>query len=145
MDDPPKPPRLLDRVREAIRVRQYSIRTEEAYVHWARRFILFHNKKHPAAMGADEVNAFLTHLAAEAHVSSSTQNQALSAISSIQNQALSASGFRCQAHPRRRPAIILRGRTLRATKSPCRNAAGSPAGAYFRSGVRGDLAARPSC
>jgi len=80
MDEPPKPPRLLDRLREAIRVRQYSIRTEEAYVHWARRFILFHNKKHPAAMGADEVNAFLTYLAAEANVSSSTQGQALSAI-----------------------------------------------------------------
>lgn len=66
MDEPQKPPRLLDRLRDAIRVRHYSIRTEEAYVQWARRFILFHNKKHPAAMGADEVNAFLTHLAAEA-------------------------------------------------------------------------------
>ncbi|HUP62645.1 MAG TPA: integron integrase [Thermoanaerobaculia bacterium] len=80
MDEPPKPPRLLDRLRDAIRVRQYSIRTEEAYVQWARRFIFFHNKKHPAAMGADEVNAFLTHLAANEQVSSSTQGQALSAI-----------------------------------------------------------------
>src|SRR5688572_19636245 len=80
MDEPAKPPRPLERLRDAIRVRQYSIRTEEAYVHWARRFILFHNKKHPAAMGADEVNAFLTHLAAVEQVSSSTQGQALSAI-----------------------------------------------------------------
>lgn len=80
MDEPPKPPRLLDRLREAIRVRQYSVRTEEAYVQWARRYILFHNKRHPAAMGADEVNAFLTDLVSEQNVSSSTQGQALSAI-----------------------------------------------------------------
>ena len=66
MEEPPKPPRLLDRVKNAIRVRQYSIRTEEAYMHWTRRFILFHNKRHPSSMGAEEVNAFLTHLAAHA-------------------------------------------------------------------------------
>ena len=78
--DTPQPPRLLDRLRDAIRVRQYSIRTEEAYVHWARRFILFHRKRHPSSMGADEVNAFLTHLAVNDNVSASTQGQALSAI-----------------------------------------------------------------
>jgi hypothetical protein len=80
MDAAPQPPRLLDRMRDAIRVRQYSIRTEEAYVHWARRFILFHHKRHPSSMGADEVNAFLTHLAVNDNVSASTQGQALSAI-----------------------------------------------------------------
>jgi integron integrase len=74
------PPRLLDRVRLAIRARHYSIRTEEAYVAWVRRFILFHGKRHPKEMGQDEVNAFLSHLATEVHVSSSTQNQALAAI-----------------------------------------------------------------
>ncbi|MDP9191378.1 MAG: integron integrase [Acidobacteriota bacterium] len=74
------PPRLLDRVREAIRTRHYSRRTEEAYVGWIRRFILHHNKKHPAAMGADEVNAFLSHLAVAGNVSASTQAQALSAL-----------------------------------------------------------------
>jgi len=58
-----KRPRLLDRLRQAIRVRHDSIRTEEAYVQWARRFILFHNKRHPSSMGAEEVNTFLTHLA----------------------------------------------------------------------------------
>src|SRR5512132_1252314 len=73
-------PKLLDRVRMAVRARHYSIRTEEAYVTWARRYILFHGKKHPSAMGAEEINAFLTHLAVERHVSASTQNQALSAI-----------------------------------------------------------------
>ena len=63
-----------------IRTRHYSIRTEEAYVTWARRYILFHKKKHPSAMGAEEINAFLTHLAVERNVSASTQNQALSAL-----------------------------------------------------------------
>ncbi len=56
-------PRLLDRLREAIRVRHYSIRTEATYVDWVRRFILFHAKRHPRDMGAAEVSAFLTHLA----------------------------------------------------------------------------------
>jgi len=73
-------PRLLDRLREAIRVRHYSIRTEDAYVQWVRRFILFHDKRHPSTMGASEVEAFLSHLAVDKHVSASTQNQALSAI-----------------------------------------------------------------
>src|SRR5712692_1034398 len=80
MEEGTRPPRLLDRLREAIRVRHYSIRTEESYVGWARRFILFHNKSHPSSMGAVEVNAFLTHLAVNDNVSASTQNQALSAI-----------------------------------------------------------------
>ncbi|MGA7950305.1 MAG: site-specific integrase, partial [Thiobacillaceae bacterium] len=66
-------PKLLDRLRAEIRVRRYSIRTEETYVDWARRFILFHGKRHPKAMGADQVTAFLTHLAAERKVSASTQ------------------------------------------------------------------------
>ncbi len=73
-------PRLLPRVRGALRARHYSIRTEETYVGWIKRFILFHNKRHPAAMGADEVNAFLSSLAIDRHVSAATQNQALSAI-----------------------------------------------------------------
>ena len=74
------PPKLLEQVRMAVRVRHYSERTAEAYVMWARRYILFHGKKHPGAMGAEEVNAFLTHLAVEQNVSASTQNQALSAL-----------------------------------------------------------------
>jgi integron integrase len=76
----PSPPKLLDRVRHAIRVRHYSIRTEEAYVAWIRRYILFHGKRHPSSMGAEEVNAFLTHLAVDGEVSASTQGQALSAL-----------------------------------------------------------------
>jgi integron integrase len=76
----PRPPRLLDRVREAIRSRHYSRRTEKAYVHWIRRFIFFHDKRHPAEMGAAEVTAFLTSLAVQDKVAASTQNQALSAL-----------------------------------------------------------------
>ena len=63
---PPGPPRLLDRVREAIRARHYSLRTEEAYVGWIRRYILFHNKRHPLEMAEPEINAFVTHLASRA-------------------------------------------------------------------------------
>src|SRR3989454_3569569 len=77
---PPPRPRLLDRVREAIRARHYSRRTEKAYVHWIRRFIFFHDKRHPADMGAPEVTRFLSSLAVEGKVAASTQNQALSAL-----------------------------------------------------------------
>ena len=76
----PDRPKLLDQVRVAIRTRHYSRRTEEMYVHWIRRFILFHGKKHPSLMGADEVNGFLSNLAVEGKVSASTQNQALCAL-----------------------------------------------------------------
>jgi integrase len=72
--------KLLDRMRALLRTRHYSIRTEDAYVQWARRYILFHGKKHPSAMGAAEINAFLSHLAVERNVSASTQMQALCAI-----------------------------------------------------------------
>ena len=73
-------PKLLDQVRERIRFKHYSIRTERAYVQWIRRFILFHRKRHPSMMGAPEVEAFLTHLATNGDVAASTQNQAFSAL-----------------------------------------------------------------
>ena len=73
-------PRLLDQVRSALRVRHYSHRTEESYVGWIRRFILHHGKRHPREMGAEEVVAFLSHLAEPGRVAASTQNQALAAI-----------------------------------------------------------------
>lgn len=76
----PEPPRLLEQFRQSLRVRNYSLRTEEAYLDWARRFILFHGKRHPKDMGAPEVQAFLTHLAVERKVSPSTQNQAKAAL-----------------------------------------------------------------
>ena len=67
--------KLLDQVRDIIRLKHYSIRTEEAYVNWIRRYILFHNKRHPREMGSGEIEAFLTHLAVNEHVAASTQNQ----------------------------------------------------------------------
>jgi len=73
-------PRLMDQVRHALRVHHYSLRTEQAYIQWIRRFIFFHNKRHPREMGADEIASFLSHLAVDKHVSASTQNQALSAL-----------------------------------------------------------------
>ena len=80
VDDVPNPARLLDRVRDKIRLRHYSIRTEQAYVDWIKRFILFHGKRHPESLGAPEVEAFLTNLAVEHNVASSTQNLAKSSI-----------------------------------------------------------------
>ncbi len=76
----PKPKKLLDRVRDALRTQHYSYRTEQSYVQWIRRYILYHNKRHPAQMGLPEIEAYITHLAVEEHVAASTQNQALSAI-----------------------------------------------------------------
>ncbi len=73
-------PKLLDQVREAIRVRHYSLRTEEAYIHWVERFILFHERRHPREMGEAEIAQFLSALAVDRHVSASTQNQALCAL-----------------------------------------------------------------
>ena len=73
-------PRLLDQVRDSLRRRRYSLRTEKVYIHWIRRFILFHGKRHPREMGVDEIIAFLNHLARAGRVSASTQNQALSAL-----------------------------------------------------------------
>lgn len=78
--DGTSPPKLLDQVRARIRVKHYSIRTEDQYVHWIRRFIFFHGKRHPREMGASEVEAFLSDLAVNGRVAASTQNQALSAL-----------------------------------------------------------------
>jgi len=76
----PPPPKLLDQVRDRLRVKHYSIRTETQYLQWIKRFILFHDKRHPREMGVVEVEAFLTHLAVAGRVAAATQNQALSAL-----------------------------------------------------------------
>jgi hypothetical protein len=73
-------PKLMDQLHEALQSRHYSRRTEQAYCHWVRRFIFFHNVRHPAEMAEPESNAFLTHPAAKEKVSASTQHQALSAL-----------------------------------------------------------------
>jgi integron integrase len=72
--------KLLDQVREQLRLKHYSYRTEETYLHWIKRFILFHKKRHPNEMGDDEIRAFLIHLAEKEQVATSTQNQAFSAL-----------------------------------------------------------------
>lgn len=76
----PKPRKLLDQVRDALHLKHYSIRTEQAYVNWIKRFILFHHKRHPRDMGVSEVEVFLSYLAGDERVAASTQNQALSAL-----------------------------------------------------------------
>lgn len=76
----PRPRKLLDQVRDAVRLKHYSYSTEKTYVYWIRRFILFHNKRHPNEMGTPEITQFLTHLAVVERVAASTQNQALNAL-----------------------------------------------------------------
>ena len=85
MDDKPK---LLDQVRQQIRLRNYSIRTERVYAEWIKRFMRFHAYRHPAEMGAAEIEAYLTHLAVKRDVSASTQNQALAALLFLYKQVL---------------------------------------------------------
>ena len=107
------PPKLLDQVRDRIRVKHYSIRTETQYVQWIKRFILFHGKRHPQEMGAAEVEAFLTHLAVDGQVSASTQNQALSALLFLYKEVLAIDlpwlGNVVRAkQPKRLPVVLTR-------------------------------------
>lgn len=111
---PPEKPRLLDRVREAIRMRHYSPRTEQAYLHWIRRYIFFHKLRHPAEMAAPELNAFLSHLALKESVSASTQTQALSALIFLYRHVLGRDiglleGVVRAKRPSRVPVVLTRG------------------------------------
>ncbi len=104
-------PRLLDLVRGVLLRKHYSIRTEQSYVDWIRRFILFHGKRHPAQMGKQEVTAFLTHLAVRRDVAASTQNQALSAILFLYRDVLELDlgwieGFERPKRPARLPVVL---------------------------------------
>ncbi len=106
-------PRLLERVHEAIRRRYYSPRTEEAYVHWMRRYILFNGRRHPDSLGEAEVTAFLNHLAAERRVAAATQNQALSAILFLYREVLGRElawldGVQRPTRPPRLPVVLTR-------------------------------------
>ena len=107
------PPRLMDSVRAAIRVRHYSFRTEKAYVDWIRRFILFNRKRHPRDMGGPEVAAFLNHLASDRRVSSATQAQALAALLFLYKRVINVDlpwiGDVVRAHrPKRLPTVLTR-------------------------------------
>jgi integron integrase len=117
-----KPPtRLLDQVREQIRLRHYSIRTEQAYVSWIKRYILFHDKKHPKDMDKAEIEAFLTYLAKDLNVSSSTQNQAFNALLFLYNQVLHKSlddkinAIRAKK-PRRLPTVMTNEEAMKVVK-----------------------------
>lgn len=112
-----KPKKLLDQVRDAIRRKHYAYRTEETYVSWIRQYILFHNKRHPQEMGAAEIEAFLTYLAQERHVSASTQNQALSAILFLYREVLHISISNLEItwanKPKRLPTVLSQEETRR--------------------------------
>lgn len=104
-------PRLYDCIVEALRVRHYSRRTEEPYVHWIRRYIEFHQHQHPRGLAEDDVNRFLTHLAVEQHVAASTQNQALSAILFLYEHVLAQPLDRIEGvvrarRPKRLPVVL---------------------------------------
>ena len=110
----PQPPRLLDRVRLAIRARHYSPKTEEAYVAWIKRYIFFHGKRHPQEMGAEEVTRFLSSLALRDRVSASTQNQALSAVLFLYQEVLQQKlpwldGIVRAKRPIRLPVVLTQG------------------------------------
>ncbi len=110
---PAAKPKLLDQLRQAIRALHYSIKTEEAYVHWARRYILFHGKRHPAEMGEAEVNQFLTDLAVSRRVAASTQNQALAALLFLYEKVLRRPLDRLEGvvrakRPKRLPVVLCR-------------------------------------
>jgi integrase len=109
----PAKPRLLDQVRQEIRIRHYSCRTEKAYVHWIRRFIFFHNKRHPLEMGEHEIGQFLSGLATDRRVSASTQNQALNALLFLYKEVLHkqigiVDGVLRAKRPHRLPVVLTR-------------------------------------
>ncbi len=108
-----QPPKLLDQVRDRIRVKHYSIRTETQYVQWVKRFILFNEKKHPREMGSAEVEAFLTHLAVDGNVAAATQNQALSALLCLYKEVLEVDlpwldNVTRAKRPQRMPVVLTR-------------------------------------
>ena len=108
---PQERPRLIDAVRNAIRRKHYSLRTEETYVHWIKRYIHFHGRRHPREMGAAEAVAFLNHLAVNRDVAAATQNQALSALLFLYKEVLEAElpwldGLQRAKRPARLPSVL---------------------------------------
>ena len=106
-------PKLIDQLRSAIRLKHYSLRTEEAYWHWIKKFIIFHGKRHPNEMREAEVSSFLSHLAVNQNVSASTQNQALSALLFLYKEVLKTpldwiEGVQRAKRPSRLPVVFTR-------------------------------------
>src|SRR5436309_14904082 len=137
---PPGNPKLLDRVREVIRRKHYSFRTEQTYVDWIRRFILFHDKRHPSEMAEVEVTQFLTYLAREGKVAASTQNQALSALLFLYKEVLKQEiGWLEKVERARRPAKLPVVLTRSEVKEIFAHLHGTPklmAGLLYGSGLR---------
>ena len=140
-------PKLLDQVRHKIRLKHYSIRTEQAYVDWIKHFILFHHKHHPVSMGAPEVEAFLTHLAVERQVSASTQRQAPGAIVFLYREILERDfgwleGMERAKRPERLPVVLSRAEA-RAVLARLDGQAWLMASPLYGSGLRLMVCVRP--
>ena len=132
--------RLLDLVRDAIRRRHYSRRTEETYVQWIKRFIYFSGKRHPSAMGPEEVTRFLNHLARERNVAANTQNQALSALLFLYREALGTplpwlDALERSVRPARMPTVLTQGEAARLLAA-MRGTKGIMAGLLYGAGLR---------
>lgn len=136
----PRNPRLLDEVRTVIRLKHYSIRTEQAYTHWIRRFILYHQKRHPREMAEAEVVDFLSHLARDGKVAASTQNQALSALLFLYKEVLKTEiGWIENVERAKRPArlpVVLTRKEVRAIFDQLRGTYRLMAGLLYGSGLR---------
>lgn len=118
----PHQPRLLDRMRDKIRVKYYSIRTEQAYLYWVRRYIRFHGLRHPSELGADAVEEFLTHLAVKRNVAAATQNQAKSALLFLYREVLDVElpwldGVASAKQQRRLPVVLTQAETWRCSRT----------------------------
>lgn len=136
-----KPPKLLDRVRNRIRAKHYSLRTEQTYLHWIKRFIVFNGKRHPKNMGAAEVEAFLSDLAVRLNVSASTQNLALSAILFLYREVLGIdlpwlSGVTRAKKPQRLPTVLSRNEVQRLLQALPDDLPGLIARLLYGSGMR---------
>ena len=133
-------PKLLDRVRDVIRLKHYSIRTEKTYSDWIRRFILFHDKRHPAEMAEPEVTEFLTHLARDGQVASSTQNQALSALLFLYKEVLKQEiGWLDQVERAKKPPklpVVLSRAEIRRVMGQLSGTSKLMAGLLYGSGLR---------
>lgn len=113
----PKPKKLLDQVRETLRTKHYSYRTEQTYIDWIKRYIIFHNKQHPKDLGVEEIRAFIAHLATDRKVATSTQNQALSAILFLYRTVLEQEtnlppGLLNPSRPKRLPVVLTHEETM---------------------------------
>lgn len=132
--------RLLERTRNAIRVRQYSLSTERAYLQWVKRYILFHDKRHPAEMDKSEVEAFLTHLAVNRAVSPSTQNQALQALLFLYRMVLEVDlpwlEDVVRAKPKRRLPVVLSRDEIHALLAAVKPSMKLPVSLMYGSGLR---------